>query len=254
MAKAKRSKRAHYWVGTSGWTYSHWKPDFYPKGLQQRDWLGYYAEYLPSVEINATFYRQPQIKMLEGWYERTPDDFRFSAKAWRLLTHNRRLVDCAEAIDTFFERLETLAEKCPVVLFQLPPRFPANTERLDEFLSQLPADWRYAFEFRDPDWHQEATYEVLRRHNAAFSPFDFAGLTGPRVMTADFTYVRLHGHEQRYTGAYTKRQLSSWATWLGKQLSNDYDVYVFFDNTDQGTDAVDNALQLQERLAAKARQ
>lgn len=241
---------ARHWVGTSGWSYANWRGVFYPKGLKQGDWIRFLAEHLPSVEVNATFYRLPQEKMLTGWAEKTPEDFLFAVKAWRAISHYRRLQDCDEQLKIFLARLWPLGPKCGPILIQLPPRFACDPARLGDFLALLPQDRRFAFEFRDPSWHDGAVYDLLAAHNAAFCPFELAGLRGPRVATADFVYVRLHGRKARYRGAYSKAALVDWAGWLGEQMAAGRDVYVYFDNTDEADHAVRDAMRMDEMLRA----
>jgi uncharacterized protein YecE (DUF72 family) len=238
-----------HWVGTSGWSYPNWKPLFYPKGLKPGDWIGFYARHLRSVEVNATFYRLPQEKMLKGWVEKTPEDFLFALKAWRGITHYRRLHDCAEPLKLFLARAWPIRPKCGPILFQLPPRFACDPARLEGFLELLPADRRFAFEFRDPSWHCTPVYELLARHDAAFCPFELGKARAPRVATADFVYVRLHGRKGRYRGNYSARALADWAAWLGGQMAEGRDVYVYFDNTDEADHAVTNARRLDGLLA-----
>ncbi len=240
---------ARHWVGTSGWTYANWRGRFYPAGLGQRNWLAYYAERYRSVELNASFYHLPRPGVAEGWVERTPDDFLFAVKAWRAITHRRRLANCAEQLRVFIERIGGLAGKLGPILFQLPPRWDADPERLATFLAALPPDRRYAFEFRDDRWHRDDIYALLAAHKAAFCPFELADKTAPRVVTADFVYVRLHGREGRYVGLYRDDELADWAAWLRDRMAEGRDVHVYFDNTDRADDALRNAARLDEMLA-----
>jgi uncharacterized protein YecE (DUF72 family) len=246
----RRSRSGRHWVGTAGWSYDHWRGLVYPKGLKSRDWLPHYTGLLRSVELNASFYRLPAAAMMQSFAERTPKGFLFAVKGWRMITHLKRLVDCAEPLQAFLERLTPLGAKAGPILFQLPPRFPTDPERLEAFLALLPGDRRFAFEFRDPSWHNDGIYTLLRRHNAAFCPFELAKLTGPRVVTADFVYVRLHGRRARYRGAYDAAALSEWTAWLKEQMKAGKDVYVYFDNTDEADHAVRNAQALDALLAA----
>jgi len=241
---------ARHWIGTSGWSYAGWRGLFYPRGLKQGAWIGYYAEHLRSVEVNATFYRLPQEKMLRGWAERTPDDFLFAIKSWRGITHYKRLHDCAESLKIFLARLWPLKEKCGPILFQLPPRFGRDASRLEAFLSLLPKDRRFAFEFRDPSWHDDAVYQLLESHGTAFCPFELGRQSGPRIVTADFVYVRLHGRKGRYRGRYSKAALADWGAWLLAQKAEGRDVYVYFDNTDEKDFALRNAQALDDLLTA----
>ncbi|MFZ5789341.1 MAG: DUF72 domain-containing protein [Pseudomonadota bacterium] len=246
-------QRGQAFVGSSGWSYDHWVGLVYPERAKPRDWLAHYAKRLGTVEINASFYHLPKPEMLEGWAERTPAGFRFAVKAWRRITHYRRLVDCAEPLTVFIERVAALGPKLGPVLFQLPPRFGLDLDRLTAFLALLPEDRRFAFEFRDPSWHVEPVYRALAAKNAAFCPFQLGKLAGPRVVTADFVYVRLHGPKARYRGDYSKAALAGWAKWLRTQMKAGYDTYVYFDNTDEADYAVRDAERLAAMLAEPSR-
>jgi uncharacterized protein YecE (DUF72 family) len=235
-------------VGTSGWSYPNWVGPFYPEGLKRNEWLAHYAQHLSAVELNASFYRLPMANMLKGWHRRTPEDFVFSVKAWRMITHFRRLADCDEQVQAFYERIAPLADKAPLVLYQLPPKFQADPDRLDAFLNKLPERPRAAFEFRDESWFDDAVYAVLRRHNRAFVPFELAEQRSPAIATADFVYVRLHGREAKYRGRYSEEALQDWAAWLRGHVEAGRDAYVFFDNTDHEDDAVRDARRLRELL------
>jgi uncharacterized protein YecE (DUF72 family) len=239
---------AQHWIGTSGWSYATWRGLFYPRGVKQGAWLEHYAQHLGSVELNASFYRLPSETMLDGWRARTPPGFLFAVKAWRAITHFRRLHDCADLLARFYERVDRLGAKRGPVLFQLPPRFPADPERLDAFLALLPAKARAVVECRDPSWHDEAVYAVLRRHNAAFCPFELGRQRGPRIATADFVYVRLHGRKSGYRGRYSDTALADWAGWLRDNMAAGRDAYVYFDNTDEADHAVRNAMALDAML------
>jgi uncharacterized protein YecE (DUF72 family) len=237
-------------VGTSGWSYPNWVGPFYPEDLKRNAWLAHYAQHFAAVELNASFYRLPMANMLKGWHRRTPADFAFSVKAWRMITHTRRLADCDAEVQAFHERIAPLGDKAPLVLYQLPPKFPPDAARLDAFLNRLPARPRAAFEFRDPRWFDDAVYDVLRKHNRAFVPFELAEQRSPALATADFVYVRLHGREAKYRGRYPEAALQDWATWLQGHVDAGRDAYVFFDNTDQADDAVRDALRLRALLGA----
>jgi uncharacterized protein YecE (DUF72 family) len=243
---------AHHWVGTSGWTYGHWQGPFYPPGLKQRDWLGFYAGRFSSVELNASFYHLPRESFAAGWAERTPPGFLFAVKAWRAITHRHKLHDCADQMAVFFERLAGLGDKLGPVLFQLPPHWHADPPRLATFLDLLPDGGCYAFEFRDPDWHRDEVYRILAEKNAAFCLFELGDQTSPHVVTADFVYVRLHGREAAYVGDYSDSELADWAHLLREQMAEGRDVYVYFDNTDRADDALRNAATLDRMLSGAA--
>ncbi len=242
---------AEFRIGTSGWSYPNWVGPFYPDKLKRNEWLAHYAQSFSTVELNASFYRPPMANMLKGWDKRTPNDFRFSVKAWRVITHYRRLAECEDNLRGFLDRLGPLSHKISTLLFQLPPNFEVDVERLDAFLSLLPEQPRAAFEFRDPSWHDDAVYDLLAKHNRAFVPFELAGETAPRAVTADFVYVRLHGREAKYRGQYSEAALDDWADWLAARLDEGRDAYVYFDNTDEADHAVRDAQRLSEKLDSR---
>jgi uncharacterized protein YecE (DUF72 family) len=209
--------------------------------------LEFYASHFDTVELNNTFYRLPLESGLEKWRGTTPDGFCFTAKGSRFLTHMKKLKDAEVGIGRFFERVDRLRPKLGPIVFQLPPFWDVEADRLESFIRALPKRHRYAFEFRNPTWHTEAVYRILRKHNAAFCIFEIAGFRSEYHITADFTYVRLHGPEGAYQGSYSSSTLQRWAdridTWQ-KQLRG---IYVYFDN-DQAAYAVEDARSLKRLL------
>jgi uncharacterized protein YecE (DUF72 family) len=172
----------------------------------------------------------------------------FTTKGSRFLTHMRKLKDTGQGIDRYFERTRVLGDKLKVVVFQLPPRWGCNAERLDVFLAALPDGYRYAVELRDESWLDEAVYEVLRRHGTAFCIYDIAGRRSPDVVTTDLVYLRLHGpSEHAYAGSYSTRRLTALAEKLDGWRAERRDCYVFFDNDAEGN-APKDALRLIRRL------
>ena len=236
-------------IGTSGWHYKHWMGAFYPAGLKPREMLDYYARTFDTVEINNSFYRLPTEQAVDEWRSTAPDGFLFAVKGSRYLTHMKKLTDPEPGLDRFLPRVEALAEKFGPVVFQLPPRWRANVERLREFLRALPRDHRFAFEFRDPSWHTDEVCDVLREHGAAFCVFDISGAQSPVRVTADFTYVRLHGpSEHAYSGSYDDAGLREWADRIAAWRGELDGVYVYFDN-DIAACAVGDARRLLEMVA-----
>jgi uncharacterized protein YecE (DUF72 family) len=236
-------------VGTSGWSYRHWRGPFYPAAMGKgADQLRFYAERFDAVEVNGTFYRLIEVETFRRWREQTPAQFVFACKGSRYLTHMKRLKDAARGVGRFFERIEALEEKLGPIVFQLPGRFKPDRDRLVGFLQALPAGHRYAFEFRDPRWFEPEILEALRQRDVALCLYEFAGLEAPLEITADFVYIRLHGPESAYQGSYGGAALRTWTKrirgWSGKGL----DVYCYFDNDDRGF-APKNALRLRELLA-----
>lgn len=241
----KRSGAIH--IGTSGFHYKHWRGEFYPEKLAASKWLDYYAQHFDTVELNNTFYRLPPESGVENWRESTPKGFCFAVKGSRFLTHMKKLNDPGPGIEKFFERVDRLGKKLGAVVFQLPPFWEVNVERLDAFLWTLPRRRRYAFELRNPTWHSDAVYRILRRHNAAFCVFEIAGFRSPCEITADFTYVRLHGPGAAYQGAYSAATLRRWAARIRDWQKSLKAIYLYFDN-DQAGYAAKNALSLKRML------
>lgn len=165
-----RSPGATY-IGTSGWHYPHWRGPFYPENLPASRMLDFYTRHFRTVELNNTFYRLPVISGLENWRRATPKDFVFAAKGSRFLTHMKKLKDTGPGVDHFFERVNQLGRKLGPIVFQLPPFWQVNPGRLDAFLAALPLRRRYAFELRNPSWHTQEIFGILRRHKAAFCIF-----------------------------------------------------------------------------------
>jgi uncharacterized protein YecE (DUF72 family) len=238
-------------IGTSGWHYKHWCGPFYPEKTPGSRMFGCYQQEFNTVELNNSFYRLPTEAAIKSWLDSSPPGFLFAAKASRYITHRKRLSDPESAIDIFFNRMEGLGSKLGPILFQLPPRWNANTERLENFLQALPRAREYAFEFRDPSWNQEAIYDILRRHNAAYVITEIAGYQSPELLTSDFTYIRLHGPGERaYQGDYSQEQLQKWADRIRKWSTSLRSIYVYFDN-DQAGFAAKNARELKHIVAER---
>lgn len=234
-------------IGTSGWSYGHWRGVFYPEHLPADDWLAFYARHFDTVEVNRSFYSLPASHTVAQWCGATPGHFRLALKASRFITHMKKLKDPASSLPLFAEVADAFGDKLGPVLFQLPPRWSVNPARLSAFLGALPKRWRCAFEFRDPSWHCEEVWELLGKHNAACCIFDIGGFTSPVVTTADFAYVRLHGPAEAYAGRYGGRALERWAQIIGGFRSVG-EVWVYFDNDEAGY-AVQDALALNTLFA-----
>lgn len=222
---------AKVYAGTSGWSYASWKPDFYPAKLASAKFLSYYATRLNSVEVNYTFRRFPTEKLLEGWINATPDDFKFALKAHQMITHIKRLRDTADWLMRFFSSLRPLedSKKLGPVLFQLPPNLKCDVELLRNFLEDLPPGLRCAFEFRDASWLCEGVYAVLRSRNAALCQAESEKLETPEVQTADFCYLRLRKQE------YSRKELTRLKSEV-KRLASTGETFVYFkhEETPQG--------------------
>ncbi|WP_166254710.1 DUF72 domain-containing protein [Marinobacter salicampi] len=238
-------------VGTSGWNFKSWEGDFYPDRMPGKELLPEYARHFRSVEVNNSFYNLPEPETAEAWAKDVPNDFRFACKASRYITHMKKLKDPAEGIDRLMEALEPLGKKLGPILFQLPPNWRVNTERLEAFLEKLPGRHRYTFEFRDPSWHCDEVYELLEEYKAALCFYDYQKYQSPERPTADFVYIRLHGPEETaYTGSYDGRTLAGYARKIQRWQEEGRDVYCYFDN-DEKACAPKDAAKLCEMLAGR---
>lgn len=235
-------------VGTSGWNYPHWRSIFYPPNLPERDWLTFYAQEFPVVEVNYSFYRLPKPSTYKRWGEQTPADFHFALKASRFITHIKRLKGVKKALSLFLENAESLGKKRGPILFQFPPSFRADLDRLEKFLELLPKDGQYAFEFRHSSWFGKDIYALLQNSNVALVAADTPRFPYVEVQTADFFYLRLHGHEVLYASKYRATQLKEYAKKI-RSWQKRGDVFVFFDNDARGF-AVDNALELKKLVSS----
>lgn len=235
------------YIGTSGWNYKHWKEPFYPEDLPQNQWLEYFKEYINTVEINNTFYNTPSKETFEHWRDTVPDDFAFSIKVNRYITHMKKLKDPEESLKSL-EFYDILQEKIKVVLIQLPPNWGFDEKRLRNFVKKLPAKFNYTMEFRDRSWINKTTASILNDHNIAFCIYELGGFESPHIVTADFVYIRLHGPERKkYKGKYNMQQLNDWARQINQWRVKELDVFLYFDNDEQGF-AAQNAMELQELL------
>lgn len=246
---ARKPREGKVWIGTSGWMYKSWAEEFYPEGAD--DLLKYCATRFSTVEINATFYRLPTVATVESWRKRAPAGFVFAVKAPRAVTHFKRLLPGSESFILFLERIVALKNRLGPILWQLPPNFHKDAERLDSFLSTLPGWMRHAFEFRHESWFCEEIYEILRRHGAALVSVSTLNMPMNLTLTADFTYVRLHGLKGGPAHNYTRREFRPWADHLRDCAERGLDAYVYFNN-DVGTRAPFNAEMLREMVGGNA--
>jgi uncharacterized protein YecE (DUF72 family) len=238
-------------VGCSGWNYAHWRNGvFYPPRCAPRNWLRFYAKYFDTVEINMTFYRLPKAAIVARWVEETPEEFTFAVKVSRYVTHVKRLLDVPLHLPLLYERIAPLLEspKLGPLLWQLPPTFKADHDRLAQALEHLQDGQRHAFEFRHPSWFTEQTYTLLREHNVALVVGDRPQVNDFQAheLTADFTFVRFHGGTRGADGNYAHSELDDWAARL-ERWSSEADVFAYFNNDWEGY-AIENALYLKERL------
>ncbi len=215
-------------VGTSGYNFPEWKGSFYPPKLPTAKWLEYYASKLGTVEINYTFYRMPPPKIVAGWDAVTPAGFSFVLKAPQRITHIARLKNVDENLRFFLETARTLGPKLGPILFQLPPNFKKDLDRLGDVLTQFPPDLKCAWEFRHASWFDAETYDVLRTGNAALCIADTEEGTTPLEATADFGYVRLRDK------GYSKKSMEEWVGKVREMGTGWTDAYVFFKHEGKG--------------------
>jgi uncharacterized protein YecE (DUF72 family) len=239
------------WIGTSGWTYDGWRGPFYPRDVAKKDWLAWYGTQFPSTEINGSFYRTPSLEAVRAWRQQTPKEFLFAWKASKFITHWKRLTNSENSVELMVTRLKVLGAKAGPVLFQLPPHFKANRERLVSFLKLLPRRYDYVFEFRDPSWYEDEIIDVLRDHHISLCLSDHHDAPAPWIVTARHVYVRGHGPGGRYRDNYPEKTLREWARAIEKWKSQRRTVYCYFDN-DQKSAAPADAKRLMDLLGERA--
>lgn len=233
-------------IGTSGWVYKHWKGRFYPDNLAEKNYLKYYSQHFSTVEVNNTFYHLISANAVKNWVKSVPKDFVFSVKASRYITHMKRLTDPENTKVKFFESIRPFKDKLGPILFQLPPKFAYNKERLESFFKALPEGYKYAFEFRDKNWLNEEVYEILKKNNSAFCIYNLGTFQSTKEITADFVYIRLHGNYGLGSGKYTDEQLEEFAQDIKRFKSQGKDVFCYFNNDEAGF-AIQNAFELRDK-------
>ena len=220
-------------VGTSGYNYPEWKGSFYPSDLSTAKMLPYYAGKFPTVEINYTFYRMPTPKLIAGWRAQVPPDFRFTLKAPKRITHDKRLraAEVAESVNGFITAASELGPQMAALLFQLPPNFKKDLGLLNEFLALLPPKTTAAFEFRNASWLDDEVFEALGARNLALCIADSETRETPIVATADYAYLRLRDE------GYGDGDIAQWAESAKKLGETAKDVFVYFKHEDEGKGA-----------------
>ena len=216
------------WIGTSGYNYPEWKGSFYPEKIPAAKMLSFYAANFATVEINYTFYRVPNEKILSGWSRETPDSFRLTLKAPKRITHIAKLRDCTDLLEYFLRTAATLGPKLGAILFQLPPYFRKDLAILDAFLEQLPARLCAAFEFRHASWMDGEVFERLRSRNLALCVADSEKFSTPVEITASYGYFRLRDE------GYTPQDLQRWAQVIHDSTSACDDVFIYFKHEEAG--------------------
>jgi uncharacterized protein YecE (DUF72 family) len=209
-------------IGASGFSYKEWLGHFYPEKLPGPEMLAYYAERLPTVEINYTFRRMPRAPMLEGWAKKAPPDFRFALKASQRITHFQRLRGIKEPLDYFIGIAGALGDRLGPVLFQLPPDLARDDALLSDFLGEVRGRVRAAFEFRNRSWFDDRVFEILRTNQAALCIAESEKFSSPIESTASHSYLRLRNE------TYDDAALKIWATRIRVLAKSADEIYVFF--------------------------
>ncbi|MEX0771553.1 MAG: DUF72 domain-containing protein [Balneolales bacterium] len=236
-------------IGTSGWHYKHWKGPFYKEDEKNKNFLEVYCQTFKTAEINNSFYKLPSKETFKSWASMVPDDFIFSVKASRYITHMKNLKDPKGPLNNFYKGIEPLGDKVGPILFQLPPGWKLKLERLNDFLNHLSKDYRHTFEFRNETWFDEQIYDTLKEHNSSFCIYDLKQKTSPKETTSDLVYIRLHGPaEDPYQGEYQKKGLKQWAKNITNWKDQGKEVYCYFDN-DQNGYAPKDAVRLIEMIS-----
>src|SRR6266542_3946801 len=203
-------------IGCSGWNYKHWRGRFYPEEAPLKQWFEFYAEAFDAVKANRYF------------------------------THLKRLKDAKAPLKRFLDRARLLREDLGLILYQLPPRWRLDLERLESFLDLLPGDLRHVFEFRDQSWMVDEVFQLLEERGVSFCAHDMPGLDVPRLAVGPLAYVRFHGAREKYRGGYPEPTLRSWSKWMERQVRAGKDLYVYFNN-DAEAHAPRDALRLKRK-------
>jgi uncharacterized protein YecE (DUF72 family) len=254
-------------IGCSGWDYPHWRARFHAAEIPRRLWLEAYARAFDCVELNNSFYRLPAPETFAVWASRVPKDFLFAVKASRYLTHMKHLKDPDEPLHRLLEHAQHLGDHLGPILYQLPPRWMPDLQRLSTFLAALPrftpgddgprvGPLRHVIEFRHETGVTDDVLELLRRHDVGICLHDMPGGptgTAARAITCPTVYVRFHGGTGKYSGRYQDRVLDAWAAWLTPHIEAGGEVFAFFNN-DIDAQAPEDARRLRARLGQSERQ
>ena len=248
MTRNSSNSAPTYYIGTSGWTYDHWKGLFYPEELAKSHWFDYYATQFSSVEVNATFYRSFKDQTYQKWKERAPEGFGYVLKAPRLITHRKFLLDVEELIQAFYRSCTLLEGKFELILLQVAPQTPYDLPRLKAALQAFPAPSKVAVEFRHDEWFNQDTLDMLQSLGAVMCNVDSPKQKLTDYLTTDRAYLRMHGRKRWYSYNYSMDELKEIAH-LARQLveRGAKRVYIFFNNDFEGYAPV-NALVLKNLL------
>ncbi|MBT1700748.1 DUF72 domain-containing protein [Fulvivirgaceae bacterium PWU4] len=232
-------------IGCSGYHYAEWKGQFYPQDLAKSKWFDFYGQHFNTVELNMTFYRFPRVEFLKNWYNRSPEHFRFSVKAPRVITHFKRMREAQRYLLDFYEVVrQGLHDKLGPILFQFPASFKFDDDNLDRIVKLLDPAFNNVVEFRDVSWWQQKVYDALSSHGITFAAMSHPTLSDGVVKTTDTVYYRFHGVPHLYTSRYELQKLEQVAQEV-QQMEGVTQAYIYFNNTAEGA-AIVNAREFQE--------
>ena len=232
-----------WFIGCSGFHYKHWKGVFYPDGLPQTRWFDFYCEHFKTLELNVTFYRFPQLLFLQTWHQKSPAGFRFSVKAPRAITHYKKFNNSADLINSFYDTInDGLQEKLGPVLFQLPPAFSYNEERLQKIINSLNPSFKNVLEFRHASWWRSNVYSELSKHHITFCGMSHPALPDDIIQNTDILYYRFHGVPNLYSSPYAADFLQQVVTTV-KQHEGTKEAWFYFNN-DINASAIGNAKEM----------
>ncbi len=241
---------AKWYIGCSGFHYKEWKEVFYPKGLPQTKWFEHYCKHFNTIELNTTFYRFPRPEALQGWYNRSPEDFKFSVKAPRLITHYKHFIDCENMLGDFYGAVyEGLTDKLGCVLFQLPSRLLYSGELLERITKILDPSFDNVIEFRNESWWNKKVYNELKKHKITFCGISHPQLQDDVVKNTSILYYRFHGVPVLYKSQYPKEFIEQITNEI-KASGISREAYIYFNNT-WGTGAINNGRQMPKFIGSK---
>jgi uncharacterized protein YecE (DUF72 family) len=239
-SNSEHAKQIH--IGCSSFYNSYWKEIFYPTDLPRKDWFEYYCLHFDTFEINATFYKFPTLKVLQNWYEKAPDDFSYSVKAPKEITHIRKFIDCKQQLADFYSRCsEGLQHKLACVLFQFPPSYDYSPEKLKLIIAELDLKFQNILEFRHQSWWIPQVWNELAKHNITLCSVSYPKLPDAVFTVLPLIYVRLHGKTKLFYSSYSTEQLSKLKDLITN--SNADKAFVYFNNT-AGTAGILNAVEM----------
>jgi uncharacterized protein YecE (DUF72 family) len=235
------------YIGTSGWNYKSWKSKFYPEELTQKEWLDYYSKRFNSVEINNTFYQLPKKHTFKNWAYHTPENFVFSVKASRYITHLKKLSNCGDAVNKLIEHSSQLKEKLGIFLFQMPANQGKDINKLKNFINLLPDKCKYAFEFRNDSWFNDDVFNILDRNNCGVVISSSPDFPFHDIATGRICYIRMHGSKKLYSSKYSNDELKKFARIIIKYHNKGFYSFIYFNNDIHGY-AVENADAIQKLI------